>query len=542
MLREFEGEFPIPGDVKPVLPQANGPSMMRDRFVGFAFAAADMLIETDLNGTIQFAAGTFKHWFGTEPELMIGQPMAGLLNPADRAGWALYLNLAASKGRILPINIKLANPATTPMILSGLWRPGSKESICFSLSRLPTEEPAPEASGVAHALQDAIRGHIGAGAHASLGLIEIKGLPAARGNAQELNQQISTTLLAAAGEGATSEQLANGRFGLVAPGNIDIPHIVSQLQRFLSSGAEAGGIDVTGTGLSLETGLQLTQLQASSTVRYALSSFAKGGLEQTRKAGFSDGLLSFVADAGARASSMRSIIKAHRFKLRFQPIVSLATGLVHHFEALLRPIPTVLNPSDSPQEFVEFAEAVGLAEELDLAVMGVALDVMRECPAHAVAINMSGASVQNPEFSATATQLIRDAVRRDRLRPLIEITETVDITDVVHATATVMALREAGAEMCLDDFGAGAASYRYLRDFQVDYVKVDGSFVRKARSNTKSHAMIISMVELANFIGAKVIAEMVENEETAALMREAGVDFGQGWLFGKPGQLPGTKL
>ena len=136
--------------------------------------------------------------------------------------------------------------------------------------------------------------------------------------------------------------------------------------------------------------------------------------------------------------------------------------------------------------------------------------------------------------------MIRQAVEEYHLRPLIELTETVEIGDVKEAAQTVAELRAAGAPMCLDDFGAGAASYRYLRDFRVDFVKIDGSFVRRAENNARTHGMILSIVELANFVGAKVIAEMVETPAQAAMMREAGIDFAQGWLFGKPGLLPGT--
>ena len=86
--------------------------------------------------------------------------------------------------------------------------------------------------------------------------------------------------------------------------------------------------------------------------------------------------------------------------------------------------------------------------------------------------------------------------------------------------------------------GAGSAAFRYLREFQVDYVKLDGGYVRGALQNAREHGFLLSMVELANFVGAKVIAETVEREEEAEMMRELGVEYGQGWLFGKPGALP----
>ena len=95
--------------------------------------------------------------------------------------------------------------------------------------------------------------------------------------------------------------------------------------------------------------------------------------------------------------------------------------------------------------------------------------------------------------------------------------------------------------VCLDDFGAGGAAFRYLREFGVDYVKIDGLYVRAATRGARERGFVASMVELAGTVGARVVAEMIETEEQAALMRDLGVQFGQGWLFGRPGTLPGAR-
>jgi EAL domain-containing protein (putative c-di-GMP-specific phosphodiesterase class I) len=102
-------------------------------------------------------------------------------------------------------------------------------------------------------------------------------------------------------------------------------------------------------------------------------------------------------------------------------------------------------------------------------------------------------------------------------------------------------LRALNIPVCIDDFGAGSAAFRYLREFRVDYVKLDGAYVRGALHNAREHGFLLSMVELANFVGAKVIAETIETEPQAKLMREVGVEYGQGWLFGRPGSLPGSR-
>ncbi len=104
---------------------------------------------------------------------------------------------------------------------------------------------------------------------------------------------------------------------------------------------------------------------------------------------------------------------------------------------------------------------------------------------------------------------------------------------------SVGALRARGLPLCIDDFGSGAASFRYLRLLRVDYVKIDGAYGRHARRSDKDRAIIAAMVDLAHGLGAAVVAEQIETEANAAVMRELGVELGQGWHFGRPGPLPG---
>ena len=95
-------------------------------------------------------------------------------------------------------------------------------------------------------------------------------------------------------------------------------------------------------------------------------------------------------------------------------------------------------------------------------------------------------------------------------------------------------MRKLGHLICLDDFGSGAAAYSYLRRFDVDFLKIDGPFLKSAMDSLRERALIRSVCVLCNEIGGKVIGEMIEDEKTATLAKVLGIDFGQGWLFGKP--------
>jgi EAL domain-containing protein (putative c-di-GMP-specific phosphodiesterase class I) len=119
-------------------------------------------------------------------------------------------------------------------------------------------------------------------------------------------------------------------------------------------------------------------------------------------------------------------------------------------------------------------------------------------------------------------------------RLVVEITETAEIEQEDEAIRMIELLREHQVPVCLDDFGAGAAAFRYLRAFRVDYVKVDGIYVANALQSERDRGFISAMVDLAKTVGAEVVAERVETEAEAGLMLDLGVQYGQGYLFGKP--------
>jgi EAL domain-containing protein (putative c-di-GMP-specific phosphodiesterase class I) len=222
--------------------------------------------------------------------------------------------------------------------------------------------------------------------------------------------------------------------------------------------------------------------------------------------------------------------------LLFQPVVTLRSRMVHHYEALLRPSPMADTLCQTTQEFVNCAEALGLAEELDLAVMEQVLVTLDRAKSCSIAANISGLSMQSESFRTRLLKLLPSGSYR---RLLVELTETAEIEDTAAAAAMLERLREQNIGLCLDDFGAGAAAFRYVRDLPVDYLKIDGAYVHGALGGQRHRKVVTSMLELARSVGAETIAEMIETNELARLMEELGCTFGQGWLFGRPGPLPG---
>jgi EAL domain-containing protein (putative c-di-GMP-specific phosphodiesterase class I) len=194
---------------------------------------------------------------------------------------------------------------------------------------------------------------------------------------------------------------------------------------------------------------------------------------------------------------------------------------------------------NSPYELVTFAEEVGIIEEFDLAICQRALDFLHpsESPETAVAINLSGRSLESGRFAQRLLTLLKP---HQALAPrlLFELTESARIGALGHVNNVIQTLRQRGHRVALDDFGAGASSFPYLHELTVDFIKIDGAYVRGFLSSSRDAAILKSIVTLCHGLNVNMIAEMVETEAQAEALKMLGVDFGQGYLFGRPQSYP----
>lgn len=529
----------------------------RDRFLAFAFAAADLLVEADAAGRVVFAAGAFRSRFGEPPEAFAGRPVASLVAAEDRGTLAMALHLLVARGRLAPLAIRLNDRERTAFALAGLAPGGGGGAgggrLCLTLGPLPAPVEAVKAALAASEvfareaearLRAAVSGEAGAeGARlldGSLALLELGGAAGAALEARpDLAQEVGGALAADLGD-ALAGDLGAGRYGLLPGATGEAPDLAALAGR-IEAVLLAHGVPcaVAAHAVPLRSD-GLTAVQAVRALRHALGSFEREGAAGLAGRGFGGGLAGCVQKVSARASALRQAVRHRGFDLGFQPIVDLATREAHHHEALIRPHGAPGGASGgfgSPGEFVLFAETVGLTEELDLAVAEAVL-AAAAASAAPLACNLSGLSVQSASFRRALVERLDAAPPGAARRLMVEVTESAEIEDERAANETLDALRARGVALCIDDFGAGAAAFRYLRSFPVDYVKVDGLYVRNAVRSERDRSFVAAMVDLSLAVGAKVIAERIETETDARVMRELGVHYGQGWLFGKPGPLP----
>ena len=518
----------------------------RDRFLALALTGADLLIEASVDGVISFATGAFRERMGMAPEDAIGRHVRTLVAPADRIALNLALNALTERGRLPPMVVRLNDPARTPATFAALVVPSTPPRVCVTLGPVPvvSEQRGADTAdprGFAREAEAVLR----EGDGGELALLEVSNWRQVQErltgeDQRRLRAGIAETIGAGGAEGAAQE-LSDGRFGVLVRNRGDIHGMLQRLDKLVRGSPAARLAKVAGLGLSLGDG-KLDPSQAARALRYALAEFRTGGMEAAHAIGGAEGLDGVFSKVVGRAKALRGAIADRRFQLKYQPVVSLVDRSTHHFEALLRPFAPLISPNQTTQDFVVSVEAMGLTEELDCAVAEMALTALRAQPDVAIAINVSGLSIQSDSFHERLLELLPDPARGGHAmaqRLLIELTETVEIDNMATAAASIAELRARGVRVCLDDFGAGAAAFRYLREFQVDIVKIDGLYVRRAPLGARERSFVTSMVDLAAAVGARVIAEMVETEAEAQLMRVLGVEFGQGWLFGRPGTLPG---
>ena len=233
-----------------------------------------------------------------------------------------------------------------------------------------------------------------------------------------------------------------------------------------------------------------------------------------------------------------------RMVLFQQPIVALAPGSGDHCEILVR-MRDDKGGFIPPNAFIPAAERYNLMSKVDRWVIeNVFRNMSSTCHVphdKMVAINLSGNSLADDELLT----FIREAGHKygvDFQQICFEITETAAISNLSKATHFMSELRQEGCRFALDDFGSGLSSFGYLKNLPVDFVKIDGSFVKDMSTDPIDRAMVEAITRVAHVMQIQAIAEWVEDEITLQLLKDMGVDFAQGYHLGRPCEVEGKLL
>ncbi len=236
------------------------------------------------------------------------------------------------------------------------------------------------------------------------------------------------------------------------------------------------------------------------------------------------------------AKKLRDALDDDRLVLFYQPVVRLKDRKPVHYEVLLR-IRDDEGGYILPGNFIELAEALGLIQEIDMRVVEKLLAFLRASGQAdrklRYFVNLSRVSISDQHWIRRIMGLLRDSgVNPSQL--VFEITETAAMSEIDVTLMFIQKLKEMGCRFALDDFGAGFSSFYYLKRFDVDYLKIDGSFIRDLATDEGSRIFVRALNDVAHGLDKQVIAEWVETPEVLNLLLGMGTQFGQGYLFHHP--------
>ncbi len=540
------------------MPQTKELKSQRDRFLAFAFAAADLLVEVTDDEKISYISGAVKAITGYDEKEVMGEKLSEFLDAND-------IDLAAS----ITKNTR-AGGKKGPYLTKITHKNGVIEEKHVFLSSFAMKDDGPVY--IAITLADSLLSFIGFNRNevapqnipsvdefekllrkkiANLGetnqavdvqVMQLEGMSAFQKKLDAnswagLTAAIGQLMMEASLDGETAVKVDDEKFLLLKTENSQAE---DQLQKKIMEIAEryniADAINVQSKNIEGDL-TALSAREATRAVLYTMNKMEQAGLDAVGgdlNASFS----AFLEENSIKINNIKRMISHQNFKLRFQPIVMMKTGKVSHHEVLVR-----FNADDSPFEMITLCEDIGLSPDLDLGVCRQCLKFAdqnrKKREIGKLAVNLSGQSIQSEVFVKKLMATL-DEYPEAAKHLIFEITESSEIKDLDKVDGYIQQLRQKGYHVCLDDFGAGSASFQSLHKLNVDGVKIDGAYIRKVLNSPRDATMVKNMVQMCHEMGVYVVAEMVESEEQRVFLDSIGVDKGQGWLFGKaePEPLP----
>jgi EAL domain-containing protein (putative c-di-GMP-specific phosphodiesterase class I) len=557
-------------------PQIDPLTQPRDPFLD---ACTDVTLVLDPNGRVRSAQATgltggvesvAQILTGMPLSALVGSHFADLVEPARRQMVARALSRLRLGERLPPISLRLlsSHGASPPLVLSGARLPATEGDFHLALTQAPrlgalnrTTHPRDPDTGLLDrdAFVAAAATHLAAisatGAPAWLTLIDLGQLAEARtyltpDSIGKVTLEIGAYVQALSAGGDAAGVVGHDRIALLHSSGIDAATVSQDIQLLLSRSwregkpgrplilslsppASAPGREAAAAvDAALKTVLSRLDAAVPLTRTASVETLAPGTAEE---GGHAAGTVDPRAvESGRQLRTFGRYVMRTDYTLVFQPILDLESRRVHHVEALAR-----FTDGTETATLIGFAEEIGMVEEFDLDVVRQILEMLTHSAESRlkVAANLSGYSMQSSNFLAALLQLLeRYPVAADRL--LFEVTETNRIDRLSEVNGSVQALRRRGHKVCLDDFGAGAAAFHYLRALDIDMVKIDGLYTGSMPASPRDRAIVRAIAGICDELGIRAVAEKVETEEQLTLLLAAGVRSGQGYLFSRPQEKP----
>ncbi|MEQ8664222.1 MAG: EAL domain-containing protein [Rhodospirillales bacterium] len=540
----------------PAVEKANGDGRMkseRDRFLAFAFCRNDLLVELDPEAKISFVGGPTEPLLASKIQDLMGKPFVEIVDEQDRILVQQLLKAADRGERMKRSVITLVDPngkAKGRFELNG-YKFGDMKGHYFLALRAdldavrPGSAPRDSETGMmsqgefAHVAAEKVKELRESGEEAEMTMVNMPELDDLLERlddqeSQELLEKLANRIRANSLSGDTATRIGSSGFGLVHDSSFDLDSMQQQLLE-LTKVADPEGKGVQVDAATTTFSPSLSEEDMTSGLLFAMNQFRESEGGSLKMSDLAGQLNSLAEEAAKYVSTFTAAVDAEEFDLAFQPIADSKTGDVHHYEVLAR---FRLAEGESPYQYIVFAEETNRIHTFDLAVVKKVVSWLKRQPINTsrtvLAINISGRSVGNDIYVKGLVKVLDDnRWLADKL--MFEITESARLDDMRAANDFIQNIRNRGFHVCLDDFGAGAASFQYLSSLDVDVVKLDGPAVKNAIAMPKGRAFLSALAELCEKLNIETIAEMIETPEELRFVRDCGVDYVQGYLIGKPG-------
>lgn len=523
--------------------------LQRDRFLAFSFASADLFLEVDEAGLIDFALGAARSLTGINENILIGQNWLAVFSAHDRRT-LLQLQSRARPGErcgphLVTLDQTLGNGQKA--ILTGIKMPGTEKlylTLGFSNTMMiqvaeavasKEEYKLLDKDNFLIAAQDTINIARTMGQDVDMTLLDIENISEIKNKMGNdwwdgFREAVTDLLCSQSADGHAAAEIDDGRYSIIHDRSVTTDSLLEQLSQ-LASERTAGEETIDIKGKTVQADIQsLSERETSKALVYTINEFERKGTAlniETLNSGFK----AYVTANAHKIQQFKAMIEQLNFDFHYQPIVDIDTLEVSHYEMLAR-----FKDQGSTQEWIIFGEDIGMAPDFDIAVCERAINYLlykSQGRRTKFAINLSGQSIQNEQFFKTLLAKL-DLNKHLADRMIFEITESTEIKELDLVNNFIKIMQDRGFKMCLDDFGAGAASFQYLQKLHVDYLKIDGQYTRKILTSQRDAVMVRNLARMCQDLNITVIAEVIETIEQARLIKEMGIPLAQGFLYSKP--------
>ena len=528
----------------------------RDRFLAFAFASADLFLEIDAQGVVQFAIGASKSLTGQDIKSWIGKDWLSLFAPYEKNVLEGLKNTAKPGLRQGPALLDLNSDITDQKsIVTAIYMPDNPHFyVTLSFSDAMSKH-------LATLTQDAADRHImdvpqftvaaeeialkakAAGQNIQISVFDLDVDDDDRARFgqerfQEIMKELNTILMDGAIDGRTAAQINDNRYGVLQGEEADILSLQGKIEDFIKShDPEGEGILITSKAVTSDLS-KIEPKDIAKTIVYTVREFERNGTKMPID-DLNSGFVSYVEANSEKVEELRSFIQRSDFRINFQPIIHFQSREPAYYEMRCS------FEQGNTQEWVMFGEDLGLSSAFDLAICERAISYINfkaGTNRTKFSVNISAKSFEDGTFYAKLKALLDENKEKNiSQRLMFEITETPFISNIKRMDAYIQALSKDGFTVMLDDFEPNDHGMKQLKSLHAHGVKVDGKIIGKIDSSPTDMVALKQLIEYCMQENKTVTAKAVEDEKQINILQDIGITMGQGYAFGKPTDNPEYK-